>query len=140
MKYSFFIDECLTPELAQMAQEEGYRATCTRNQGLLGMKDWELIRVVVEDDYTFVTHNARDFRGDGKANPGGLYAQQAIHAGLVCLKSHFAMDILRQRRLFAYALAELAQRDDLINQALEIFEEENGEVRISIYEIPPQLP
>jgi hypothetical protein len=136
MTYKFFIDECLSPELAGMAQDAGYQATCSRNQGLLGLKDWELIKVVVDQDYTFVTHNAHDFRGEGTSNPGGLHARQEIHPGLVCLNAHSPLDILRQRRLFAYALDELREREDLINQALEVFEDEHGEVTISTYEIP----
>lgn len=39
-------------------------------------------------------------------------------------------------RFFIDALSELAERLDLINQALEVFEKENGEVTIEIYDIP----
>jgi hypothetical protein len=136
MTYKFFIDECLTPELVGMAQDAGFEATCSRNRGMLGLKDWELIRVVVDQDYTLVTHNSHDFRGEGRGKPGGIHAKQAIHPGLICLNSNLPLDILRQRRLFAYALAELRDRDDLINHALEVFEDEYGEVTISTYEIP----
>lgn len=32
--------------------------------------------------------------------------------------------------------AELATKVDLINQALEVFEEEDGSVEVAVYEIP----
>lgn len=92
--------------------------------------------MVVDGDYTFVTQNARDFRGEGADNPGGLHAKQEIHPGLVCLNSHFPMDLLRQRNLFGYALEKLKEHDDLINQAMEVFEDETGQVTVSVYEIP----
>jgi hypothetical protein len=46
------------------------------------------------------------------------------------------MDLERQRDLFALALAELAQLGDLVNQALEVFELEDGSVEIVLYDIP----
>ncbi|SFG43271.1 hypothetical protein SAMN05518865_11231 [Duganella sp. CF458] len=100
------------------------------------MKDWSLVTYVVNNDLTLVTHNSRDFRGEGPAQPGGLHAQQEIHAGLICINSVFSMDFERQRRLFGYLLDELMLHPDLVNQALEIFEDENCEVSISHYEIP----
>jgi hypothetical protein len=138
MTYSFFIDECLSPELVQMALDAGHSATCSRDRHLLGLKDWKLIQFVVAGDHTFVTNNACDFRGDGASDPSGLHAQQSIHAGLICLISNFPMDLERQRTLFGDALAKLAQMDDLINKALEVFEDENGEVTVTIYKIPDQ--
>lgn len=111
-----------------MAQDAGHESTCSRDRGLLGAKDWHLITIVISGDYTLVTNNSKDFRA--------LHAETEIHAGLICLNSHFSMDLERQRRLFGYALSEVAERLDLINQALEVFEKENGEVTIEIYDIP----
>ena len=106
---------------------------------LLSSTDWELITFVVTGDFTLVTHNARDFRGEGQENPGGLHAQQEIHAGLICLNSFYPMDLDRQHRLFQLALAELDGMPDLINQALEIFEDEEGTVTAELYDIPGPL-
>jgi hypothetical protein len=39
----------------------------------------------------------------------------------------------RQRRLFACVLAHLALRSDLINQALEVYEEKNGTLTVFEY-------
>lgn len=137
MMLRFLIDECLSPELVQMAVKAGHmESTCVRDRGLSGAKDWRLIEHVVTGDFTLVTHNAVDFRGDGPAKLGGEHAKQPIHAGLVCLNSVHAMDLQRQRDLFQFALDELGSMDDLVNQALEVFEQEDGSVEIVVYDIP----
>ena len=136
MTHRLFIDECLSPELVEAAIAAGFDATCSRDRGLLGLKDWDLVAVVIEEDFTLVTNNAKDFRGEGTENPGGLHARQEIHPGLICLNSCFGMGIERQLRLFGYALDELALRAELINHAMEIFEHEDGEIEIITYEIP----
>jgi hypothetical protein len=137
VRLRFLIDECLTPELVQMAIEAGHvESTCVRDRGLAGTKDWKLIEHVVAGDFTLVTHNAVDFRGGGPGHPGGQYAKQAIHAGLVCLNSVHVLDLQRQRDLFQVALDELANMDSLVNQALEVFELEDGSMEVVIYGIP----
>ncbi len=133
----FLMDECLTPELVQMAVDAGHvESTCARDRGLAGIKDWQLIEFVVQHDFTLVTHNAVDFRGGGQGQLGGEHARQPIHAGLVCLNSVYPLDLQRQRALFQLALDQLATMNDLINQALEVFEDENGTVEMVVYDIP----
>nr|WP_218883692.1 DUF5615 family PIN-like protein [Burkholderia guangdongensis] len=133
----FLIDECLWPGLVQIARDAGHHeSTCVRDRGLSGMKDHQLIRFAVAGDYTLVTHNAVDFRGPNGGPPGGLHANEAIHAGLVCLVSWWPMTPDRQAELFGYALAELVTLGDLVNQALEVVEDESGEIIIYCYEIP----
>lgn len=137
MTLRFLFDECLWPGLAPIAREAGYpESTCVRDRGLSGMKDHELIRFAVAGDYTLVTHNAIDFRGPDGGPPGGLHAREEIHAGLVCLVSPNPMTPALQQELFGYVLAEVSLLDDLINQALEVIEEESGEVYLDRYEIP----
>lgn len=140
MPFKFLIDECLSPTLVAAAHAAGHvESTCVRDRGLAGTKDWELMTVVVTQDFTLVTHNAKDFRGEGEDAPGGLHAKQEIHAGLVCLNSEMqeGMDLDLQRVLFDVALEELAVRADLINQALEVTMEADGDtVRIKFYDIP----
>jgi hypothetical protein len=71
------IDECLSPELAQLAIDAGHvESTCVRDRGRLGIKDWELMEYVIKEDFMLVTRNAQDFRGEGKPNPGGLHGAQ----------------------------------------------------------------
>jgi hypothetical protein len=139
MSFRFLVDECLSPELVQVAVEAGHaESTCVLHRGLAGMKDWQLIEFLAAGDYTLVTHNAIDFRGKGSGFPGGLHAKQSIHAGLVCLNSEMPMDLDRQVGLFRKILDKLAGRDDLINQAVELFEDEQGTIRFEEYFIPAQ--
>jgi predicted nuclease of predicted toxin-antitoxin system len=139
MSFRLLIDECLTPELVQLAIDAGHaESTCVRDRGLLGEQDWDLMVFVTANDYTLVTHNARDFRGEGAAEPGGLHAEEPIHAGLICLSAAQPMDIDKQCELFNIVLEQLNTMDDLINQALEVYEDENGAVSVQIYDIPAE--
>lgn len=81
--YKFLIDECLSPELAEMAVQRGHvESTCVRNRGWSGLKDYQLIQRVVAEDFTLVTCNSVDFRGKGPGELGGEHANVDIHAGL----------------------------------------------------------
>ena len=120
------IDECLTPELVQLAIDAGHiESTSVRDRGRLGLKDWELMEYVIEEDFILVTRNAQDFRGAGPANPGGLHAAAEVHSGLVCLDSAFELDLDTQQTLFKHAL--------------EVYQNEDESISINLYEIPPQL-
>ena len=46
------------------------------------------------------------------------------------------MDLPRQLDLFRLVLAELADVDDLVNKALEVFEMADGSVELDSYSIP----
>ncbi len=46
------------------------------------------------------------------------------------------MDLERQHDLFGAALDQLAALPDLVNQALEVFEDFDGSVSVAVYEIP----
>ena len=46
------------------------------------------------------------------------------------------LDLEPQRDLFQIALDQLATINDLVNQALKVFEEEDGSVEVVIYDIP----
>lgn len=135
--YRFLIDECLWPTLVQAANERGHwGTTCVRDRGLRGMPDHALIRYAVEYDYTLVTHNAADFRGPLDGRPAGHHARQSIHAGLICLNAMQPMTPARQQQLFGVAMTHAEQLPDLVNKALEVFEDEAGNVSVEIYDIP----
>lgn len=135
------IDECLSPELVQLAIDAGHvESTCLRDRGRLGLKDWELMEYVLQEDMTLVTLNAIDFRGAGREEPGGFHAAAEVHAGLVCLGSARELDLDAQQELFKEALAELATLPDLVNRALEVWENEDGSISVTVYEIPPNTP
>ena len=117
----FLIDECLTVKLVDLAIESGYPESAhVAWRGLAGKKDHEIMEEVLNGDWTLVTRNAKDFRGDGsKKGNGGHFANTELHAGLVCLTAD-PMDIHCHYALFERALAELQKDDDLINKVLEI--------------------
>jgi hypothetical protein len=136
----FLIDECLSPELAKLAQVRGYgESSHVVWRNLNGKKDWELKPFILDGDWTFVTRNSVDFRGSA-SHPGskGQYADVAIHAGLICLNGPDGMHLDVQLELFEQALDELAADDDLINQVLEITLDGDEELHILRYRLPPE--
>lgn len=46
------------------------------------------------------------------------------------------MDIDRKKDLFDIALEHLVGQDDRVNQALEVFEDDDGAVSVIVYAIP----
>lgn len=134
----FLIDECLSPKLAELAREKGYgESTHVVWLDRAGAKDWDLIPIIIEGDWTFVTRNSVDFRGVA-AHPGeqGQYARVDLHAGLVCLNGPDGMARDLQLELFEQALLELDARPDLVNQVLEISLEDDEHLRVVRYALP----
>jgi hypothetical protein len=134
------IDECLSPELAERARARGFPESTHINwRGLSGAKDWDLLPLIVEEDWTFVTCNSVDFRGSA-SRPGarGQYKRTDIHAGLVCLNGPpEGLDLDLQHELMDLALDELATLPDLINQVLEVtLETEDGDAIVTRYPMP----
>jgi len=105
----FLIDECLHTSLLELAPIAGHTADHVNYLGLASFKDWELMKLIVERDYTFVTNNRLDFLA--------LYERTPLHAGLLILVPN-AVPFL-QRELFRAALDDLGDRT-LINTAIEI--------------------
>ena len=141
MKAKLLIDECLSPQLVYLAIAAGHvETTCSLHRGLLGVKDWQLMRYLLDNNYILVTNNAKDFRGIGAGNPGGLYAQQEIHPGLICIVSDSGLSLELQTELFKVALEELEDVPDLVNQALEVLETEDQSLQVIRYDIPLQGP
>jgi hypothetical protein len=133
------IDECLSTDLTKRAQQRGHgQASHVTWIGKQGWKDWELKKVILDGDWTFVTKNSIDFRGR-KDTPGsrGQYADVAIHSGLICLNGPPGMDLDLQLELFEVALDELDRDDDLVNQVLEVnLEDPDAEIEIRRYRLP----
>ncbi len=133
------IDECLSPELAKLAQSRGHGESSHivwLKKG--GWKDWSLASFIIDEDWTFVTRNSIDFRGPA-SRPGskGQYSDVAIHAGLICLNGPPGMDLDLQLKLFEHALDEIGD-GNLINQVLEITFSEDDEIRVLRYALPPE--
>jgi hypothetical protein len=144
------IDECLSPELAQMARDRGHgESSHVVWIGRQGIKDWGLLQVVIDGDWTLVTRNSYDFRGPPAApGTGGQYQRAELHAGLICLNGPDGMDLEMQRDLFAAVLDEIDIDGDLVNMVMEATLEtaESEEMRIPMISpgctdlISPRIP
>lgn len=121
----FLIDECLHTSLVAVAQEHGHDCFHVNWLGLSGETDWDLMPRIVAEDFTFVTNNARDFRK--------LYAKEALHAGLVIIVPQVLPAV--QRELFLAAVGEIADREDLANEVIEIAIEDDEAV-LTRYALP----
>jgi predicted nuclease of predicted toxin-antitoxin system len=121
----FLIDECLHTSLVDVAQRHGHEAHHVNWLGLSGATDRGLMPRIVEEDFTFVTNNAADFRR--------LYTRQEVHAGLVIIVPQVAP--ARQRALLASLLGTLDPDDALLNEVIEV-SLDGDEVIITRYELP----
>lgn len=136
----FLIDECLSPKLTELARKSGYgESSHVVWIGQAGTKDWDLISLIVDGDWTFVTRNSVDFRG-AASDPGakGQYARVSLHAGLICLNGLDGMTRDIQIELFEQALQELAVNPDLVNQVLEISLDNDDRLRVVRYALPAE--
>jgi predicted nuclease of predicted toxin-antitoxin system len=105
----WLIDECLHISLLELAHARGQLADHVNYLGLGSSKDWELMEIVVERDYTFVTNNKFDFLT--------LYKKETFHAGLVVIVPNVTPT--RQRELFNAVLDHVSSRE-LINTVIEV--------------------
>ncbi len=131
------IDENLSPSLAADAQQKGFLCSHVNHLGKTGTKDWELKRVILEGDWTFVTNNSADFRGPAN-EPGssGEYVDVHLHAGLVCIDAPFGLNLDLQKQIFELILDELAKNGDLTNQILQVDVKKDGRVQLERFALP----
>jgi predicted nuclease of predicted toxin-antitoxin system len=71
----FLIDECCAERLTTIAHTAGFEAYHVIERGLAGSPDHELKRIILREDFTFVTNNAADFLR--------IYGETPLHAGLI---------------------------------------------------------
>lgn len=121
---NFLIDECLHTSLVEVAQLRGHEASHVAWRGLAGTQDWNLMAPIRDELFTFVTNNAKDFRR--------LYAQEAVHAGLVIIVPFVTP--AEQRALFDAVLEDLGNQA-LLNEVIEI-SYVDGEAVIDRYDFP----
>jgi hypothetical protein len=130
----FLVDECLSEKLASRARQRGYpESTHVRWIGKTGWQDYQLMPIITEAGYVFVTKNSFDFRGPADApGPPGLFAGVNLHAGLICLNGPVGMDLDMQCELFEYALEEYQRDPDLYNAVIEVTLSREGADKIAI--------
>jgi predicted nuclease of predicted toxin-antitoxin system len=118
------IDECLSTGLVALCHEAGHEASHVAWLGKSGWKDWQLIRFVVDENWTFVTNNAVDFRNE--------HGRVELHTGLIIILPQLVLS--EQRAVFRAVLAAIAGRD-LTNLILEV-DVDGGEIVIEEYALP----
>jgi predicted nuclease of predicted toxin-antitoxin system len=120
----FLIDECLHTSLIELAHAADQIADHVNYLGLGSSKDWELMKLIVEQDYTFVTNNRSDFLA--------LYQRVPVHAGLVIIVPNVTP--VGQRELFHRVLDHIGQRE-LVNTVIEV-EYRGTEIECREYALP----
>jgi predicted nuclease of predicted toxin-antitoxin system len=85
------IDECLHASLLELAHAAGHAADYVNYLGLGSSKDWELMTLILEQDYTFVTNNRSDFQT--------LYRGAPLHTGLVVIVPNVSPPEFSRHRL-----------------------------------------
>lgn len=115
-RLKLFIDECLSPRLAQFLNETGeHDAIHPRDMGRLGEPDHVVLSRCLAEDRAIVTENAVDFRK--------LVAREEIHPGLILLP---CVGRDRSQELLCEAITHLAllgnSSDVIVNHVLEVSE------------------
>lgn len=81
------VDENLTPDLAELGNMRGYFTTSSRDLGLLGRKDFQLVPFCIDNDYVLMTID----EGDPKA----LAEASGLHPGLIFVDAYSYEDMFR---------------------------------------------
>jgi len=93
----------------RLAHEAGHLADHVVYMGLGSSKDWQLMAMIRERDYTFVTNNRSDFLG--------LYGKELLHPGVIVIVPN--VKPAHQKELFKAALKHIGSRD-LTNTVVEV--------------------
>ena len=118
------IDECLHTSLVELAHAAGHVADHVNYLSPGGSKDWQLMAVIREQDYTFVTNNRADFLA--------LHGKEPLHAGVIIIVPNVPPAL--QRELFKAALDHIDARD-LTNSVVEV-EYIGNQIVCSEYALP----
>ena len=94
--------------------------------GLRTETDWDLLRVIAEQDWVLVTNNAIEFRG--------RYRDIELHPGVVFLLP--AVRRAEQVRLFEAALVCVRSNPDMINRAVDVAFDADRRAVAVIYDLP----
>ena len=103
------IAECLHTSLVELAHSDGHAADHVNYLALGGYKDWQLMAIIREQEYTFVTNNRVDFLR--------LHANEPLHAGVIVIVPN--VPPADQRALFRAALKHIGTQD-LTNTIVEV--------------------
>ena len=98
-----------TPLWCKWLNAAGYVADHVNYLCLGGLKDWQLLPVIGEREFTFVTNNGADFLA--------LFGKEPLHPGIIIVIPNVTP--LLQRDLFKAALDHIGARD-LTNSVVEV--------------------
>ena len=117
----------LSPDLVTAARARGYETMAVRDFGLLSARDWEILRLVEQNDWTLVTNNTGEFRRRYRRHV-------ALHAGVVFL--HGVAGLAAQVDAFEAALDDIELNPDVTNT--EVLVEYLGPERyqVSRFDLP----
>jgi predicted nuclease of predicted toxin-antitoxin system len=121
----FLVDENLSVLLPEVAHTRGYEATHINHYGLRKSKDWDILKVVAEEDWILVTNNAFEFRG--------RYQRLEVHPGVVFLIPNVPR--LQQIELFSAALDAITELPDMVNTAIDVAYTADH-IRVNRYTLP----
>jgi predicted nuclease of predicted toxin-antitoxin system len=122
----FLIDENLSPALVGPARRRGFEAMHVNYLGLRTETDWDLLKVIAEQDWVLVTNNAIEFRG--------RYRDIELHPGVIFLLP--AVRRAEQLRLFEAALHHVSTDGDMVNRALDVAFDRNRAAIVTAYDLP----
>lgn len=128
MSVRLLVDECLSPALVRVAHEHGFEAHHVVHLGWESRSDAYLFQRLIEDEFTLVTNNWRDFRP--------MLQRTGLHAGAIILPNVVREKQIRLLDLALRAALELSDPPDLMNTVLEV--DTDGSVRT--YELPDCEP
>ena len=94
--------------------------------GLRTETDWDLLKVIAQQDWVLVTNNAIEFRG--------RYREIELHPGVVFLLP--AGRRPEQVQLFGAALDHIQSHPDMINRALDVSFGADRTLLVEVYDIP----
>jgi len=112
------VDECLSTALVAAAKARGHDATHVVWLGKAGTQDWNLLPIILQGSFVFVTNDRRHFLR--------LYEHVDVHSGLIIILPNADLD--EQVRLFNLALGKAEGREDMINMLIEV--DQDGAVLI----------
>ncbi len=132
---SFLIDECLSPDLAQIALGRGFHALHVNWANLTRKTDRQVSKYALDHDMILVTNNTIDFEK--------IYKNKEIHPGLIFIEyaSNDVMDGECQVHAFEAALDEV-EEEEPINEAilvvLRLNDEDEDEIVLDLerYDLP----
>jgi len=130
----FLIDECLSQELANQAQEHGYFAlAASRMWRLRKRDDYRVARYALDRDLILVTNDQYDFEG--------IYEQFEIHPGIVFITAGRSKlrELRYQQAMFEITLDAIEERDPTCEAILVTARDGKGrrvDINIKRYAFP----